>query len=325
MKKTVGVLMGGYSSEFEISIQSGHTVMQNLDRELFTPYEVHLLRDNWKVVLEDGEVEIDKNDFSFNLNGEKIKFDVVFNAIHGTPGEDGLLQGYLAMLGIPQTSCEAFESALTFNKGECNQVLRDFGIRCAPSIYLHPGHEADHELVTRLLKLPVFVKPSRAGSSFGVSRVERVSEIDEAVKYARTEDQRVIIEQGIIGTEVGCGAYMKDGVVEILALTEIVPKKAFFDYEAKYKGMSDEITPARIPVEVESEIRNVTSKVYELLHLKGIVRVDYIIESTTGMPYLIEVNTVPGLSPASIVPQQVRYAGLSLKDFFTLVVNEALA
>lgn len=325
MKKKVGVLMGGYSSEFEISILSGQTVMDNVDRNLFEPFAIHVTKSEWVLVDGENRIPVDKNNFTVELNGETIQFDVLFNAIHGTPGEDGLLQGYLAMLGIPHTSCAAFEASLTFNKGECNQVLRDFGIRCAPSVYVHPGQEADSEMITKLLQFPVFVKPSRAGSSFGVSRVERVDQIEEAVKFARTEDDRVIIEQGVIGTEVGCGAYVKDGKVEILALTEIVPKKAFFDYEAKYKGMSEEITPARIAPEVEAEIRHVTQKVYELLHLRGIVRVDYIIEGKTGMPYLIEVNTVPGLSPASIVPQQVKHAGMSLTNFFTLVLNEAQA
>lgn len=325
MKKKVGVLMGGYSSEYEISILSGQTVMDHIDRSLFEPFALHILKEEWVLVDGEDRFPIDKNDFSVTKNGERIEFDILFNAIHGTPGEDGLLQGYLAMLNLPHTSCAAFEASLTFNKGECNQVLRDFGIRCAPSVYIHPGKEADVEMITKLLQFPVFVKPSRAGSSFGVSRVDRAEQIEEAVKFARTEDDRVIIEQGVIGTEVGCGAYMQDGQVHILALTEIVPKKAFFDYEAKYKGMSEEITPARISAEVEAEIRHVTQRVYELLHLRGVVRVDYIIESQTGMPYLIEVNTVPGLSPASIVPQQVEHAGMSLTNFFTLVLNEAKA
>ncbi|TNE31482.1 MAG: D-alanine--D-alanine ligase [Bacteroidetes bacterium] len=322
MKKNVGILMGGYSSEFEISILSGQTVYNNLDRSLYTPFAIHILKDRW-VLVEDGvEYAIDKNDFSAQMNGEKITFDLLFNAIHGNPGEDGILQGYLQLLNIPQTSCDVFESALTFNKAECNRVLSDFGVRVAPSIYLHPGENVDPALVTKLLNFPVFVKPSRSGSSFGVSRVENPGDLEEAVKFARTEDQRVVIEQGVIGTEVGCGVYAKDGKAEILALTEIVPKKSFFDYEAKYQGASEEITPARVSAEVESEIRNITAKVYELLHLKGVVRADYIVEQTSGLPYLIEVNTVPGLSPASIVPQQVRHAGMSLTDFFTLVLEE---
>lgn len=324
MKKTVGVLMGGYSSEFEISILSGRTVMDNLDRELFEPYEIHILKDRWVMVVEGTEFPIDKNNFSVEYLGNTITFDVLFNAIHGTPGEDGLLQGYLQIMGIPHTSSEAFETALTFNKGECNQVLRDFGIRCAPSIYLHPGEEADTADISKRLTLPVFVKPSRSGSSFGVSRVDDLNDMDKAVAFARTEDQRVIIEQGVIGTEVGCGVYRKDGQPRVLSTTEIVPKNAFFDFEAKYKGQSEEITPARIDEAVRVEIENITKKVYDLLHLKGVVRADFIIESSTNLPYLIEVNTVPGLSPASIVPQQVRHSGLTLKDFFTFVLQETL-
>lgn len=314
--------MGGYSSEFEISILSGRTVFENLDRDRFDPFEVHITREKWVAVSGGNEYPIDRNNFSFEHDGEKVTFDLLFNAIHGTPGEDGKMQGYLEMLGIPHTSCDSFETALTFNKGECNQVLRDFGIRCAPSIYLHPGESADHALVSRLLQFPVFVKPSRSGSSFGVSRVERLDELDAAVEFARKEDDRVIIEQGVIGTEVGCGVFEQSGKPEVLALTEIVPKKAFFDYEAKYQGASEEITPARISTEAETEIRNISSKVYSLLHLKGIVRVDFIVEKITGLPYLIEVNTVPGLSPASIVPQQIVHTGRSLKDFFTLVLEE---
>lgn len=325
MKKVIGVLMGGYSSEFEISILSGTTVLNNLSTEDFDVYAVHILKKGWFAVVDENSIPIDRNTFTFELNGRTIQFDGLFNAVHGTPGEDGKLQGYLEMMGIPHTSCDSFEAALTFNKGECNQVLRDFGIRCAPSVYLHPGQNADYDLITRRLNFPVFVKPSRAGSSFGVSRVETPGELDAAVEYARSEDDRVIVEQGVIGTEVGCGAFMKDGEVIILPLTEIVPKNAFFDYKAKYNGESEEITPARISDAIASEIAHTTKKVYEMLHLKGIVRVDYIIEKTTGLPYLIEVNTVPGLSPASIVPQQVREAGMTLKDFFTFIVVESLS
>lgn len=268
------------------------------------------------------EYPVNKNDFTVDKGGEIISFDLLFNAIHGKPGEDGLLQGYLQMLKIPQTSCEAFEAALTFNKAECNRVLKDFGIRVAPSIYLHPNREVDSKVVSEKLLFPVFVKPSRAGSSFGVSRVENAEGLVDAVSFARTEDDRVVIEQGVIGTEVGCGVFAKDGTPEIIAITEIVPKKAFFDYEAKYHGASEEITPARISSEIETEIKRISAEVYNLLHLKGVVRIDYIIEKSSQLPYLIEVNTVPGLSPASIVPQQVAYAGWSLTDFFTLVLEE---
>ncbi len=325
MKQTIGVLMGGYSSEWEISMQSGQTVLNHLDKDLFIGYGISIRRDGWNVMVGDKHIPIDKNDFSFEIEGEKITFDALFNAIHGTPGEDGLIQGYLAMLNIPHSSCLAFEAALTFNKGECNQVLRDFGIRCAPSIYLQPGQKADHELTTRLLNFPVFVKPSRAGSSFGISRVENTSQLDAAVDFARTEDDRVIIEQGVIGTEVGCGIFSKEGEPTVIELTEIVPKNAFFDYKAKYEGESEEITPARISKAAEMEIRNITKKVYELLHLRGVVRIDFIIEKLTGLPYLIEVNTVPGLSPASIVPQQVEIMGMTLKDFFTFVIQDSLS
>ncbi len=325
MKKTIGVLMGGYSSESQISMQSGQTVLDHLDPSTYDAYAIVVNRSGWTVKHEGNEYPIDLNTFTCRMNGSELKFDGLFNAIHGTPGEDGLIQGYLSMMKIPHTSCDAFESALTFNKGECNQVLRDFGVRCAPSIYIQPGENINHELVTRLLNFPVFVKPSRSGSSFGISRVENTTQLDAALDFARTEDDRVIIEQGVIGTEVGCGVFMKNGEPQIIELTEIVPKNAFFDYKAKYEGESEEITPARISEAAEMEIKNISKKVYKMLHLKGVVRIDFIIEQVTGLPYLIEVNTVPGLSPASIVPQQVKEAGMSLRDFFTFVVEEAIS
>lgn len=315
--------MGGYSSEFEISILSGQTVLENTDTSQYNPYAIHILKDRWVVVHQGVEYPIDRNTFTAEVAGESISFDVLFNAIHGSPGEDGKLQGYLEMMKLPHTSCDSFESALTFNKAECNRVLKDYGIRCAPSIYLHEGEEVDPALVTRLLNFPVFVKPSRAGSSFGVSRVETVEELDKAIEYARTEDGRVVIEQGVIGTEVGCGVFVRNGVPEVISTTEIVPKKAFFDYEAKYQGASEEITPARVSPDVQSEIESISLNVYRALNLKGIVRIDFIVDGISNLPYLIEVNTVPGLSPASIVPQQVAHAGFSLKDFFTFAIEEA--
>lgn len=324
MKTRVGVLMGGYSSEYVISIQSGNTVLENLDSSIFEAYALHILEDRWVMVADGQEYPIDKNTFTVNYKNQTLHFDVLFNAIHGKPGEDGQLQGYLEMMHLKHSSCDQFEAALTFNKAECNRLLKSYGIPVANSLYFHGDQNISPEEVSKAIGYPCFVKPSRSGSSFGVSRVNEEAELEKAIAYARSEDHRVVIEKAIIGTEVGCGIARIDGSAKVINTTEIVPKKAFFDYEAKYEGASEEITPARLDPAILAEIHRLTLKVYEELNLKGIVRADYIVEKSTGQPYFIEVNTVPGLSPASIVPQQIRSIGMELKDFFTLVLRETM-
>ncbi len=327
-KYRIGILMGGYSSEVEISLLSGQTVYDHLDRQYFEPYRIHILPEGWNVLDTSGEMHpINKNDFSAHINGERMTFDALFNAIHGTPGEDGLMQGYLSLLDIPHTSCDAFEAALTFNKAECNLLLTTLGVRVAPSVLTHSKVDPSavrEACVKKQLKLPVFVKPSRSGSSFGVSKVDRWDDLPQALLFAAKEDHRLVIEQGILGTEVGCGIARIKGEPAVLEITEIIPKKAFFDYEAKYSGASEEVTPARLSKMVSDEIKSITHFVYEHLHLRGVVRCDFIVDQVTQRPVLIEINSIPGMSPASIIPQQVVASGRTLSEFFTLLLQETL-
>ena len=316
--------MGGYSSEYAISIGSGEAVIAALADSHYDATMVLILKDRWVAVENDVEFAIDKNDFSFQSNGQRETFDGVFNAIHGTPGEDGLMQAYFDLLKIKHTSCDFFGSALTFNKSKTNTVVSQFGVRCAKGLYFSGNDKIDENELAKTLGFPMFVKPSRSGSSYGVTRVSELAGILPAIAEAKKEDTDLVVEAAVIGTEVGCGLARLNGKVEILAITEIVSKNDFFDFQAKYEGASDEITPARISSEIQSEIEEISIKLYEKLELKGIIRVDYIIEESTNRPIFIEVNTVPGLSPASIVPQQVVHKGYSLQEFFTLVIDESL-
>jgi len=324
MKPNVAVVMGGFSSEFSISIESGETVYNALLNSAFKPFKVLILKDRWVVLFQNEEYPIDKNDFSWQHNGKKQNFDVVFNAIHGSPGEDGILPAYLNLIGLKQTSCNFFESALTFNKSKTNVVLSQMGVRCPRGIYLNANNKINVDKIAEKLGLPLFVKPSRAGSSYGVTRVTEKSQILSAIAEAKKEDHEIVMESEVAGIEVGCGLARINGKIEVLAITEIVSKNAFFDYQAKYEGASEEITPARIPQAAETEIREISTNVYEKLNLKGVVRIDYIIDKNTQHPVFIEVNSVPGISGASIVPQQVVYKGYSLKEFFTLLLEEEM-
>jgi D-alanine-D-alanine ligase len=324
MKPKVAIVMGGYSSEFSISVESGEAVYYALINSKFLPYKVLITKDRWVVVVENELFPIDKNDFSCSINGEKIEFDLVFNAIHGSPGEDGLFPAYLNLLGIKQTSCNFFESALTFNKSKTNVVISQMGVLCPQGIYLNNSDSVDPNKIVETLGLPLFVKPSRAGSSFGVTKVTAKNQIGNAVAEANKEDSEIVIESAVVGVEVGCGLARLNGKVEVLAITEIVSKNDFFDYQAKYEGASDEITPARISDELTKEINEISTKVYDKLSLKGVVRIDYIIDESSQQPVFIEVNTVPGLAGASIVPQQITYKGYSLQEFFTLLLDEEM-
>ena len=325
MKNIVGILMGGYSTEYEISLKSGELVYNAIDPNLFTAYKVHILKRGWFVKDAQGEYAIDKNDFSFIKNDVKITFDVLFNAIHGTPGEDGILQGYLALLNLKHTSCLAFESALTFNKAKCNTLLRQLDVLCANSVFLVEGENGNPQKIVDYLGLPLFVKPNRAGSSFGISKVESAAKISSAIAKARKEDQEVLIESAVVGREFGCGVARLNGKVKSIAVTEIISERSFFDFEAKYLGASQEITPANISKDLENKMKEITEFAYNSLGLKGVVRTDFIVDDKNNEPYLIEINSVPGLSPESIVPQQIEYAGFTFTQFFTLLLQEALS
>lgn len=321
--KKVAIIMGGYSSEYQISLKSGNVVYQFLDQNLYKGYRIHILKDKWVYVDEqDNEFPIDRNDFSVTVNGEKITFDVVFNAIHGTPGEDGLMQAYFELLGIPQSSCDYYQAALTFNKRDLLSVLKPYGIKTATSYYLNQGDEIDEEAILKTVGLPCFVKPNKSGSSFGISKVKTKDELAYAIVNAYKEDNEIIIESFLNGTEVSVGVINYKGNITVLPITEIVSENDFFDYEAKYLGKSQEITPARISPEMTAKVSAVAKKAYEVLKMSGFSRSEFII--VNGEPHMLEMNTIPGLTTESLIPQQAKEAGISLTDLFTNALELAL-
>ncbi len=321
--KNVAIIMGGYSSEYKISLSSGNVVYQNLDPSKYIGYRIHILKDKWVYVSTDNtEYPIDKSDFSVNIEGKKTTFDVVFNAIHGTPGEAGLLQAYFELLGIKQTSCDYYQAALTFNKRDTLSVLKPYGIKTATSHYLNLGDEINVNEILKNIGLPCFVKPNKSGSSFGISKVKTVAEFLPAIEMAYKEDNEIIIESFLDGTEVSVGVISYKGNTKVLPITEIVSENDFFDYEAKYLGKSKEITPARISEEIKQKIELVAKKAYEVLKMRGFSRSEFII--VNDEPFMLEINTVPGLTNESILPQQAREAGISLPELFENAIEEAL-
>ncbi|TRZ41461.1 D-alanine--D-alanine ligase [Robertkochia solimangrovi] len=323
MKKKIGVVMGGYSSEFEISLKSGYVVCNALPKDKYEVYPLHILKDKWVYVDEDQkEHPIDRADFSIQVNGAQLQFDCIFNAIHGHPGEDGFLPGYFSLLNLPHTSCDMYQSALTFNKRDCLAVLKPYGIKCAASYYLNLGDEIDEKAIIDKVGLPCFVKANKAGSSFGVYKVSDQENLSEAIHNALKEDDELIIESFLSGTEVSVGVIRYKGEVIVLPITEIVSENEFFDYEAKYLGKSQEITPAGISETEENNVREAAKRIYEILRLKGFSRSEFIFVNQE--PYLLEVNTIPGLTNESILPQQARAAGISLPELFDNAIEEAL-
>jgi D-alanine-D-alanine ligase len=321
--KNVAIVMGGYSSEYKISLTSGNVVFNNINRTKFNPYRIHVFKEKWVYVDEnDTEFPIDKNDFSVTVKGAKINFDVVFNAIHGTPGEDGLLQAYFELLQIPQTSCDYYQAALTFNKRDMLSVLKPYGIKTAESYYLNLGDEINIDAILEKVGLPCFVKPNKSGSSFGISKVKTSAEFLPAIENAYKEDDEIIIESFLDGTEVSVGVINFKGTVTVLPITEIVSENDFFDYEAKYLGKSKEITPARISDELKVKIETVAKRAYEVLKMKGFSRSEFII--VNNEPHMLEMNTIPGLTTESILPQQAREAGISLPELFENAITLAL-
>ncbi|MCB9187577.1 MAG: D-alanine--D-alanine ligase [Flavobacteriales bacterium] len=323
MKKRVAIVFGGYSSEWVISEMSAKVVFHHLDAAKYEKYMVRIAKDAWTVTLTDGSTTmVNREDFSFEENGTKRKFDAIFNAIHGTPGEDGKLQGYWDMLGIPYTSPGVLASSLTFSKSYCNGFLRQFGdVNIAASVMVRKGDDIDSKAILDKVGLPCFVKPNNLGSSFGITKLKEADKFDEALAKALENDDEAVIEQFINGAEIASGVYSHGDDVIALPLTEIVSKNEYFDYQAKYEGASEEITPARIPDSVRDLIQETTRRVFKRLKLRGMSRIDYIVQD--GVPYLIEVNTIPGLSEASLLPQQVRHSGMTLKEFFGLLVEDA--
>tara|TARA_R110002072_G_scaffold63882_3_gene158548 strand:- start:375 stop:1355 length:981 start_codon:yes stop_codon:yes gene_type:complete len=323
MKYNIAVVMGGFSAEFEVSLESARVVCENLSKDKFNIYKVLIKRESWTVETADASYPIDKNDFSFLENGEKIKFDAVFNAIHGAPGEDGPLAGYFDLISMPHTGSGQFESALTFNKAECSLLLKSIGVNIAEAFYLARHEEYNIEDIASHVGLPCFVKPNRSGSSIGISKVSQIDQLSPAIEKAFEIDSQIIIESMVQGTEVACGVSNHTGSIKAIAITDVVPKNEFFDYESKYSGQSEEITPARIPEDSYLQIMEESEFIFESLNLNGICRVDYIV-TKNGVPFMIEVNTVPGLSDESFIPKQAAYANIPLSTLFDSVVENAL-
>jgi len=318
----IAVVMGGYSDESVISLRSGQLILQNLDKSRYETFEVHVLSDGWFAVVNEEKFNIDKSDFSYTKEGIKTQFDAIINTVHGTPGEDGHLQAYWELLEIPYTGCNFYQSALTFNKRDTLSVLSKFNIPKAKSIYLTKGTLILVEEVVAELGLPFFVKPNQSGSSLGVSKVNKIEDFENALAFAFAEDSDILIESYLQGTEVSVGVLNYKGETKVLGLTEIVSENDFFDYEAKYLGKSEEITPARLDAETTEKVIAMAKKVYEALGMLGFSRSEFIIMD--GIPHFIEINTNPGLSPQSIFPQQAEYAQLKLSDLFDNEINLAL-
>jgi D-alanine-D-alanine ligase len=322
MKKNIAIIAGGNSSEAVISFKSAKQVSAWLDPNLYQIYIIHLKGKEW-ILKSDllSDIPVDKDDFSVTVNELKITFDCALIAIHGNPGEDGHLQAYFEMLDIPYTTCGLLASALTFNKYVCKVFLKQFGIETAKALLVKKTDKPDFAKIAEELKLPLFVKPNKNGSSFGVSKVNEVKELKAAFDLAFTEDDEVIVEEFIKGIEVTNGV-LKTSLKEIVfPITEIVSENEYFDYEAKYQGKSKEITPARISAKVEEKCKELSSRIYDLIPCKGIVRIDYIIAN--DIPYLLEINTTPGMSEESIIPKQVKVAGLNMREVLGWVIEEA--
>ncbi len=323
MKKNIAIIMGGFSSEFEISLKSGQVVFEKLNRDLYNAYRIHIFKEKWVFINEaDEEFPLNKDDFSVRVHETTLTFDCVFNAIHGSPGEDGFMQGYLELLNIPQTSCNMYQAALTFNKRDCLSALKPYGIKTAESFFVNKGDEINENTIVEKVGLPCFVKANRAGSSYGITKVYKKEELINALDVAFAEDDEVIIESFLDGREVSVGVITYKGEVMVLPITEIVSDNDFFDYKAKYLGQSQEITPAQIAPELTEKVKAIAKKVYEVLRLKGFSRSEYIF--VNNEPHLLEVNTVPGLTAASILPQQAKEAGISMEDLFGSAIEAAL-
>lgn len=324
-KKNVAVVMGGFSDEYKVSLKSGQLIYDSLDRDLYNVYKVVILKDEWYFLNENEEkLPINKGDFSVTLSdGAILKFDVCFNIIHGAPGENGELQGYWNAIGQKYTGCDFYKSALTFNKKDTLAVLAKYGIPSAKSFYLRKGENINEDKIVEELGLPLFVKPNQSGSSLGISKVKVKSELAAAIEFAFKEDDEILIESFLNGMEVSVGVIDYKGETTVLGITEIVPHKEFFDYEAKYEGASEEITPARLDEETRYKVEKIAKHAYESLGMSGFSRSEYIIMD--GTPYMLEMNTNPGFSPASILPQQAKIYGISIKDLCGNEVEKALA
>lgn len=335
MKRKIAIIAGGDSSEYEVSLRSAAGIESFLaDQKQYTTTIVLLRGQDWKVKVGENEwVAIDKNDFSYTLNGEKRTFDFAYITIHGTPGENGVLQGYFDMIGLPYSCCGVLAAAMTFNKYTCNHYLKGFGVRVAESILLRKS-DTQYPIsnIPNLVGLPCFIKTNVGGSSFGVTKVKTVEEVKPAIDKAFAEGNEVICEAFMQGIEITCGAYKTRDKAVAFPITEVVTNNEFFDYDAKYNGQVDEITPARIPDEVRDAVQTMTLKIYDILGCKGIIRVDYILTEAKGDEAkgkrfeinLLEVNTTPGMTATSFIPQQVRAAGLNIGEVLSEIIEDSL-
>ena len=322
MKRTIAIVAGGDTSEYEVSLRSAQGIYSFIDKEKYTLYIIGMRGLDWHVQLSEGKtLPIDRNDFSFTKeNGEKVTFDFAYITIHGTPGEDGRLQGYFDMLHIPYSCCGVLAAALTYDKFACNQYLKSYGVRIADSLLLRTGQSISDEDVVEKIGLPCFIKPSLGGSSFGVTKVKTREEIQPAIAKAFAEAREVMVEAYMPGTELTCGCYKTRDKSVVFPITEVVSHNEYFDYKAKYDGESDEITPARISDNLTDRVKKLTSAIYDILGAQGIIRVDYIITEGEKIN-LLEVNTTPGMTATSFIPQQVRAAGLDITDVMTDIIE----
>lgn len=324
-KKRIAFVTGGYSSEAQVSYRSAETIKANIDTAKYEYYTIDIRKDGWWHPMADGsEIAVNKDDFSLFSGAEKISFDAVLIGIHGTPGEDGKLQGYFDMLGIPYTTCGATVSALTFNKRFTVAVAAFSGISVSRSLHFYKGDVANAEDIASKLNFPLFVKPANGGSSLGMSKVPDISGIDAAMRKAFDEDDQVLVEEFVAGREFTVGVCRLGGKITVLPITEVISENYFFDYEAKYLGKSREITPAEIDESVAEKIRAEARKIYTVFNCFGVVRIDFIYNEEAARPYMLEINTVPGQSAASVVPQQVRAMGMDLQDFYSELIDAAL-
>lgn len=321
MVRNIALLTGGDSSEWQIALQGAENIGNALDRSRYTPYTIVLRNGHWTYTAPDGtKSELDRNDFTLPVAGRKIKLDYALIVIHGTPGEDGRLQGYLDMMGIPYSSCGFVSSVLTFDKAACKRAVAGSGIHLAKEILLNKTSEIDPAAIIAELGLPLFVKPNASGSSFGVTKVKKQNELLPAITEALKESDQVLMEEFIEGREISCGVMIAGGKEYIFPITELVCQSEFFDYKAKYQGFSNEITPADLPEAIRKEVNRLTLIVYKRLNCRGVVRIDFIVKGET--PYMIEINTIPGMSSHSIIPQQAAAMGMSLTELFNLIIDE---
>ncbi len=318
--KKVAVIEGGYSSEKSVSIKSAKTVFDNLDRTKFLPTRVLIDENEWTAYDDNGRYSIDKNDFSFIKNGTKHNFEYAFIVIHGTPGEDGKLQGYFDMIGIPYNTSSAAITSLTFQKFHCNQFLKNFGVNVAEAVLIKSGDKIDEDEILKKVVLPCFVKPTDGGSSFGITKVKAKKELNNAIILAFEHGSKVVVEANIEGREITNGVYRDNKGIKVLPVTEIISENEFFDYDAKYNGKSNEVTPANLDDEITDQIKKLTYHIYDVLGMKGIARIDYIIDEDKN-PYVIEINSVPGMSKESIIPQMLVINGTSVKEMLRQIIE----